>query len=156
MSETIHVQCYRCKTVYEIEYELRGQLVECAVCNTIFIVPKLGEEHKNQILKTNPYVEEHPAEGEEANLQTAVGAESTSGLPTKTKTIKLSKTSCGMIPQIEDKFGTCQAHNPMHSRKHQENEKNILEDFSKTQVKFVKEVPAKPAAKWWCFWRRKK
>lgn len=155
MLETIHVQCYRCKTVYEVEYELRGQLVECAVCNTIFVVPKLGEEHKDQILKTNPYVEENPAAGEDANLQTAVGVESTSGLPTKTKTIKLSKSSCGMIPQIEDKFGTSTGHHPLHGRRHQEDEDNILKDFSKTNVKFVREVP-KSASKWWCFWRRKK
>ncbi|MDD5698665.1 MAG: hypothetical protein PHH77_08615 [Victivallaceae bacterium] len=161
MSEKINVQCYKCKTVYELEYELRGQLVECAVCSTLFIVPELGEDHPARILQTNPYIEDGdqiPAakEGRDPNLETVRDLNRTSGsgigpVPTKTKTIKLSKARCGMIPQIDDKFGICSAPNPHHQQHH---EADVLEDFAKTHPKSAREAP-EDGARWWP-WKHKK
>ncbi len=151
MSEQINVQCYRCKTVYKLEYELRGQLVECTVCNTIFVVPELGEGHDGKILKTNPYVEESSDVDQDSCLHTSPKFDS-ADLSTKTKTIKLSRTSCGMVPDVDDKFGTCEAHGRQHYRKQHDAGKNILDDFADTEAK----TAGKAASKWWPFGSRKK
>ena len=151
MAEKISVQCYRCKTVYELEYELRGELVECTVCNTIFVVPKLGEDHDIKILKTNPYVEESSNENQDSNLHTSPKFKS-GELTTKTKTIKLSRTSCGMIPDVDDKFGARESHDSTHYKKSHNAEENVLEDVVKPETKTARETPSK----WWPFGSRKK
>jgi hypothetical protein len=46
MAGDIQVQCFKCKTVYELDEGFRGKLVECAVCNIVFTVPKLGEKRQ--------------------------------------------------------------------------------------------------------------
>lgn len=154
MAEKINVQCYRCKTVYNLEYELRGQLVECAVCNTIFVVPKLGEDHNDKILKTNPYIEESSSKHSDSKLHTSPKF-NTANTSTKTKTIKLSRTSCGMVPDVDDKLGACEARNPLQHKKNTKAKKDTLDDFAKTQVKSAKDSPEAPS-KWWHFGKKKK
>jgi hypothetical protein len=44
MAGDIQVQCFKCKTVYELDEGFRGKLVECAVCDIVFTVPRLGEK----------------------------------------------------------------------------------------------------------------
>ena len=52
MAKKIQVQCYKCRTVYAVEFNLSGQLVECAVCSTVFNVPRVVEAFGDKILKT--------------------------------------------------------------------------------------------------------
>lgn len=159
----INVQCYKCKTVYELEPEMKGVVVECAICNTVFVVPELNENFQSGILRTNPYAAENKADSarrkEEANLRTArditASAPDTSTTKLTTKTIKLTKTSRGMVPRIDDKFGVCQGHNLKHLHK----EKELLNTVDQMSAKEAKEVskPAKSRSKWWPWrvWKNK-
>ena len=163
MSEIINVQCYSCKTVYELEYELRGQLVECVVCDTIFIVPKLSEKHKSKILKTSPYVEdgEQKALGKEqrgSNIETVsdldAAVDTTSKLPRNGHTDKLSKNSRGMVPKVNDKFGvSSMKHLPTHHSLTNVNQE-LVENSEENPEECVEKVPKK-AKKWW-HWGNKK
>ena len=162
MSEKIHVKCYKCKTVYELEYEFRGQLVECAVCNAVFEVPQLGGKRKIKTAETDNSVEngtQAAPEGEDPNLKTCVGIESApvESKTTKlsTKTIRLPRARCGMLPEVDDKFGAEQACNTTYHRKEHHAPKDALDDFAKTQAKPVKKTQ-KAASKWWCFWKKNK
>ncbi|MFA6716182.1 MAG: hypothetical protein WCS27_12445 [Victivallaceae bacterium] len=161
----INVQCYKCKTVYELEPEMKGVLVECAVCGTVFTVPELSENFQAGIIRTNPYAAEDKNsdvdENEEKNLHTArditASAPDTSTTKLSTETIKLTKTSRGMIPTVDDKFGLCQSHNI----KHQNKEKELLNTVDRMSAKAAKEVPpspppSKPRFRWWWPWGRKK
>lgn len=159
MSEKINVQCYKCKTVYELDSEMRGQVVECAVCNAVFSIPEL--QHKVEMIATNPYINDSAKaafDDDEFNLKTtsnldekALGTETTK-LPTET--IKITKASQGMIPKVEDKFGVQEGH-PLQ---HDDHKEDTLEDFKKTLAKSAKSVP-KPVpkkSKWWPFGSKNK
>ena len=165
MSEKINVQCYKCKTVYELDAEMRGQVVECAVCLAVFSIPEL--QHKVEMISTNPYIEDSAKaafDDDEFNLKTSSDlthkqpSTETTKLPTET--IKINKTSRGMVPKVEDKFGVQEGH-PMRRDEHEkyeEHEEDTLEKFRKTQVKSAKSVP-KPAPKksqWWPFGKKNK
>lgn len=165
--EKINVQCYKCQTIYELEPEMTGQLVECAVCNTIFLIPELTSIKELGILHTHPYVpngNKASSEGEleETNLQTArninVNLEDTSTTKLSTDTIKITKNTRGMIPQVEDdKFGLCKG----HALKHQKTTEDILDSFKEADVKTTPEKqkpeektdeePEKKASGWWHF-----
>lgn len=149
MSGKIHVQCYKCKTVYELEYGLRGRLVECAVCDAVFEIPQLGEEYKIKAAETDIAAENEEQtilEGENPNLKTTMGIESsfTESKTTKlsTKTIRLPKTRYGMLPEVDDKFGTERVRNPSyHKKRHQDSEEG--------------KAP-KAVSKWWPWGKKKK
>lgn len=163
MSEKIHVQCYKCKTVYEVEYDLSGQLVECAVCDATFEVPRLGEKYNVKTAETSVDVkgeeqvppEQTPIEGEDPNLKTTMGLENdllesnTNTTKLSTKTIRLPKARQGMLPEVDDKFGAKQAHNPLYHKKEHSVPEKSLED-----LKSVKKTP-KTTSKWWP-WGNKK
>jgi hypothetical protein len=154
----INVQCFKCKTIYELEPEMKGVLVECAVCGTAFIVPELSTKFQSGVLRTNPYAakkqEADSADGneEDANLRTAVDINAstpdTSTTKLSTDTIKLTKTSRGMIPRIDDKFGVCKG----RTIKHLKIDEELLDTVNKMSAKEAKEVPkpaVKPHSKWW-------
>ena len=156
MSEKINVQCYKCKTVYELEYELSGQLVECAVCGAAFEVPQLSKEYQTKTTKTDISVEDEnqaPLEGEDPNLKTTMGIESpfveTKTTKLSTKTIRLPKSRCGMLPEVDDKFGAYTARNPLHHQKESDDSGDVLK---KSQSKSVEPLKATP---WWRFWKKK-
>jgi hypothetical protein len=164
MSDKIHVQCYKCKTVYELEYSLRGQLVECAVCDAVFEVPQLGEKYKTKTIEASVSVENEEEkvihEGEDPNLKTSMGIENTlrDSKTTKlsTKTIRLPRAREGMLPKVEDKFGAEQVRNPLYHKKMHSDPKEALENFAKSQqAKSVKETP-KNTSKWWPWGKKKK
>jgi hypothetical protein len=158
MSEKINVQCYKCKTVYELDLEMRGQVVECAVCFAVFSIPEL--QHKVEMITTNPYIEDSAKsafDDDEFNLKTSsnlnekLPSTETTKLPTET--IKINKTSRGMIPRVDDKFGVTEGH-PLQ---HDYNGEDELEKFKKTQAKSAKSAPspAPQKSKWWPFSRKK-
>jgi hypothetical protein len=176
VSEKINVQCYKCQTVYELEPEMAGELVECAVCNTVFIIPKLTTGKEFELLHTHPYLpngnQPSSDELEETNLQTArdmnIPLDDTSTTKLTTDTIKITKNTRGMIPEIEDdKFGIHTARNPIHKPKD-----NTLETLKKATPKAAKVPPenqegqkseseqeqeeGKKASRWWHFGRKKK
>ena len=160
MSEKINVQCYKCKTIYELDSEMRGQVVECAVCLAVFTIPEL--QHKVETLQTNPFIADSAQKAfddDEFNLKTTPNLKegdspdtSTTKLPTET--IKIQKTSQGMVPSINDKFGVCETHNHIQHDKREE----VLKSFEKTQAKSAKTItkPPKKESKWWHLGSKKK
>ena len=177
MSEKINVQCYKCQTVYELEPEMAGELVECAVCNAAFMIPDLTSGKEVELLHTHPYLPNgnEPSsdeEAEETNLQTAMdmnnSMENTSTTKLTSDTIKITKNTRGMVPKVEDdKFGVCTATNPLHHKP----KDNALDDLKKATPKAAKPPPEakeqeeedstgekeqKKASRWWPFGRKKK
>ncbi|MDD5727310.1 MAG: hypothetical protein PHV59_01985 [Victivallales bacterium] len=169
MPDKINVQCYKCQTIYELEPEMIGQLVECAVCNTVFLIPELTSGKAPEVLHTHPYVADNSktassAELEETSLQTArdinTAHDDTSTTKLSTDTIKITKNSRGMIPEVEDdKFGVCKGHHPPHLHK---TDDRILDSFREVTAKIaperpepVEEKPAKKTSKWWHLISRK-
>jgi len=162
MSEKVHIQCYKCKTVYELEYELRGQLVECAVCDAVFEVPQLDEKYNTKTVETDISVEsgkQAPIEGEDPNLKTRMGIESdvpgTNTTKLSTKTIRLPVAREGMLPEVDDRFGAYTAKNPLYHKKERVDPKEALDDFAKSETKSAKKTP-KTTSKWWRWWGKKK
>lgn len=148
MSKKLNVQCYECKTVYELEPEMVGEAVECAVCNTVFVIPDTTPDVESDIVETNSQA--IVAAGGEQGSDEA--GSTTSSTKLSTKTIKLNMAGGrGMIPLVEDKFGVDDAHPP----KQIEKSADILNNFKKSQTKFAKEALA-PKSHWWQLGRKKK
>ena len=173
MSEKINVQCYKCQTVYELEPEMAGELVECAVCDAVFMIPNLTSGKEVELLHTHPYLpngnQPSSDEAEDTNLETAMAMnsslEDTSTTKLTTDTIKLTKSTEGMIPKVEDdRFGVCTTANPLH---HDKPKNDALDDLKKATPKAAKPPPEaesensdkkeqKKASRWWPFGRKKK
>lgn len=192
----LQVQCFKCQTVYEVPFDMVGQIVECAICNSIFDVPSPIPGRESEINATFPYVmpevpapppaeasfdipEEIVASSEQAanvpdnithppdKLETSV--ELNSSTPAVTNTVKLSRSSIGMMPKIEDHFGfgTMQQKTTKASTANPENDEDI-EITEITDIKPGNSVKKDPAAKfkncglqaqkppqgkkWWKFW----
>lgn len=85
MSETVKVACPGCNAIFEIPVELGGELGECTECDTVFEIPQINASKPEEEIK--PIVPEMSAEDIEA-----------------TGTVKLSRASIGMIPDLKDAF----------------------------------------------------
>jgi ribosomal protein S27E len=133
MAEILQVQCYKCQTVYEVAVEMAGQLVECAICSSIFAVPAPIPGRETEIHATYPYVQftetpaedppvaeqkysqEAPAERHEEvpaaagqperNPALETSDEKITPAPAVTNTVKLSRSNIGMMPKVDDAFG---------------------------------------------------
>ncbi|MCF6176564.1 MAG: TM2 domain-containing protein [Victivallaceae bacterium] len=85
MPETIKVACPGCDAIFAIPVELGGELGECTECDTVFEIPKIAGEKQQEEVK--PIIPQMSAEDIEA-----------------TGTVKLSRASIGMIPDLKDAF----------------------------------------------------
>ncbi|QSH40812.1 hypothetical protein P0136_11310 [Lentisphaerota bacterium ZTH] len=195
MSDNImQVQCFNCQAVYEVEPEMSGQLVECAICEAVFMVPYPMEGMEGQIYATTPYVEEEqvreehqadqdakqesqedfnpavqnsterseqlqPEEPQVPNLETSADRKPASGV---TNTVKLSRSSIGMMPSIEDSFSfsTVEVSPPalQVDKNEIETPSETLEKFGKNQTKPARKAVRKRNKKrWWellFFWKK--
>ncbi len=85
MAETIKVACPGCDAIFEIPIELEGELGECTECGVVFEIPKIEAGKRDE--KVKPIIPEMSDEDIEA-----------------TGTVKLSRSSIGMIPELKDAF----------------------------------------------------
>jgi hypothetical protein len=177
MAEIMQIQCYKCHTVYEVQPEMAGQLVECAICSMIFAVPAPLPEREGEMLATYPYVElpdaadnspsaqdtsvdisevppeappelpDHPPLDTSFDLPPAV--------PESTSTIKLTRSSIGMMPKVEDafNFGTVEQKIPKNSFAEPGNTRGLDSGFFKKTAPAVIPAPAPEKNKWWQFWK---
>jgi putative nucleotidyltransferase with HDIG domain len=85
MSETVKVACPGCDAIFAIPVELGGELGECTECDTVFEIPEINVAKPQEEVK--PIIPKMSAEDIEA-----------------TGTVKLSRASIGMIPDLKDAF----------------------------------------------------
>ena len=52
MTAKINIQCYKCNTVYELEPDMIGETVECAICGSVFIIPDFNPDAESDIVPT--------------------------------------------------------------------------------------------------------
>ena len=98
MAETIKVACPGCDAIFAIPVELGGEIGECTECDTVFEIPEVSSKKKNETVK--PIVPKMSPEEVQA-----------------TGTIKLSRASIGMIPDLKDafNFGVADDKSAVHS-----------------------------------------
>lgn len=90
MADTIVISCPGCDAIFELPTELGGQVGECTECGAIFEIPTIkavdhGDFEKTDTGAVKPEV-----------------ADNFDGAPTDT--VKLSRSSVGMIPDVKDSF----------------------------------------------------
>lgn len=85
MAETIKVACPGCDAIFAIPVDLGGEIGECTECDTVFVIPALNQKKKRTEVK--PIIPKMSEEEVQA-----------------TGTIKLSRASIGMIPDLKDAF----------------------------------------------------
>jgi len=100
----IKVYCSHCNTEYEVPEEYLGQIAECGQCSKNFEVMLPADESEippdyDETLSTDTAnVSEFDAPPGEELLEEEIEAEE------PTSTIKLSRSSIGMVPEVQDSF----------------------------------------------------
>lgn len=93
MAKEFNVACPSCSAIFSVPAELAGEMAECAECNAVFEIP------------CPPQAPEEAASGgnyEETPTGAITGVASDGeGV---TNTVRLSRTSIGMIPKVKDAF----------------------------------------------------
>ncbi len=137
MADTMTVACPGCEAVFELPYELAGEAGECTECSTIFEIPSVEQLESDNFDQTaTGAIKTLPAEEEGGEV---------------TNTVKLSRTSIGMVPTVSDSFNFDVV----------EKEKNTASSsggkkFSKTRASAGPRrarKASKPKKKWWEFWK---
>jgi len=84
----INVSCPGCNAVFELPASLGGETGECTECGSIFEIPKIEAVKEGKLQTTD-------------TGSVKVGKASPEGA---TNTVKLSRASIGMVPDIKDSF----------------------------------------------------
>lgn len=85
--ENIQVVCPGCNSIFDLPIELGGQVGECTECGTVFEIPLIEKVSSGSVDKT-----------ETGSIKVEKAPEGT------TNTVKLSRTSIGMVPSVKDNF----------------------------------------------------
>ncbi len=87
------VSCPKCRATFSVPLEFAGETAECAECDFVFEIPKPDQTENYDVTETGTIT------GVEIDERIAKG------------TVRLSRTSIGMIPTMKDKF---LSENPAH------------------------------------------
>ncbi len=130
--ETFTIGCPGCDATFDLPISLGGELGECTECGVIFEIPKLdGEESEEKLVDTDTGAVKTVAADDQ-------GA---------TNTVKLSRNSIGMVPDVKDSFNFDVVEKPSSDKK---------KTFSTRRgMSKAKRPSARPKAKkkWWQFWK---
>ena len=145
MAEILHVSCPGCEAVFELPANLGGELGECTECCAIFEIPMT--ETARQMKKTDT-----------GTIQVKK-AEASEG----TNTVKLSRASIGMVPDIKDSFkfdvvdaAPATSSTPASSSNSMTKSKTLSKKRTTTRTRTSQRKstpPPKPKKKWWQFWK---
>jgi len=137
----INIQCYKCETIYELEPDMIGETVECAVCGTVFVIPDFDPDAESEIIETNshinpqqeaaPTAKQAPSEEPQspAAQETAPAKEeefepppvyTNKKLASSTIKLDIDRKGHGMVPVIDDQFGLKKSHNPRRQEEKKE------------------------------------
>ena len=182
-SVVMQVSCPGCDAVFELPTECAGQVGECTECGTIFEIPTLAELGLEAPAESAPAPEpaaaaaqpepEAAAEPEAPSGPTiGKGKELDSEIAETTNTIKLSRSSIGMVPDLsgkDDGFKVDIVQKPTAPAF--DGKSSNKKVFTKTRTSISKKriekqkkeasaasAPApkkkeKPKKKWWQFWK---
>lgn len=133
--------CPGCATLFEVPVSMVGETVECTVCGVAFTV----EERKSAPSGTDTVDDVALHAGEETGA---------------TNTIKMSRTSIGMVPVVQDSYqlGVVdqQIQKTEMRRAFESGEFAIKAEDLPTEGKAAKAAAEPPKKKkpWWMFWKR--
>jgi len=154
MSEcTISVACPGCKAVFELSSELGGELGECTECGAIFEIPRVDGG------LAAPAPQPAPAPAPAPSVPTSDTGSVKKQKPGATNTVKLSRASIGMVPDVKDnfKFQSVSTHTAMTGTKtHKKHSAASSSSIGKPMP--PSQVPAaKSSRPWWkkilFFWK---
>ena len=80
-----NVACPKCGVVFAVPVEYAGEMAECSECDAVFQIPSADTQHEENQKQTD------------ANAEDAENGNSHS-------TVKLSRSTIGMIPSLKDNF----------------------------------------------------
>jgi hypothetical protein len=83
----IKVSCPKCKTAYTVPMDFVGQAAECGQCDSTFVIPNPEDKSKEYV----------------STETGTISAEEIDKALCK-HTVKISRHSVGMIPNIKDRF----------------------------------------------------
>lgn len=121
----IQTVCPHCKTFFEVPPEMIGEVVECAECQQNFTV--------------------QPAEGTDAGDETVNAPE------TGSNTVKMNRSSIGMMPELTDEatgLGVVRQRVSNSATR-----TNIKFDGTISRSKMTRHEPPPPVKRWWQFWK---
>lgn len=102
MAGDIQVQCFKCKTVYELDEGFRGKLVECAVCDIVFTVPRLGEKKQRPDLSQDSLLVNLKKKSEQDDTKIDVAVVSGKKPESKTPALPGKDTKSGKMQKEDD------------------------------------------------------
>lgn len=179
MPSIIRVSCPGCNIVFEVPPELAGQVGECTECGSTFLIPAPSQPAPAPEPPPAAVPEESvenapsapPPEPAYTNTDTSASsdmAKTAMGIELDddegpTNTVKLSRSSIGMVPDVDDNFSV-DVINRDKSREETERmesapsppptstKKSPKKTFTNVKPK-KKFEPRKPKKKWWQFWK---
>jgi len=96
MSQEFEIACPSCSAVFSVPAELAGEMAECAECATVFKIPDPAATAEGAAGLQLPKTDTAAIPGISASPESFDGE--------VTHTVKLSRTSIGMIPTLKDSF----------------------------------------------------
>ena len=152
MADTINISCPNCETPFEVPVEMVGETVECTECGSVF-----------EILAPDAQGETE-APGTVDNSTVVDGSPLNANDPNSTQTVKMSRTSIGMVPTIEDTYNLDVVDQHVEKtelrKSFESGEYAIAQHGGQTQegeTAPAAEAPAEtpvPDKKWWKFWKK--
>ncbi len=143
MADTLNIACPNCETPFEVPVEMIGETVECTECGSAF-----------EILAPEP-MEEVEANGNAGDLAVELPEEEETG---STHTVKMSRTSIGMVPTIEDTYNLDVVDQHIQKtdlrKSFESGEYAIGKQASETQEGDAIPEGEDPDKKWWKFWKK--
>ncbi|OGV38685.1 MAG: hypothetical protein A2020_03940 [Lentisphaerae bacterium GWF2_45_14] len=155
MPENLKVSCPGCNLVYDLPAEYAGQAAECTECGAIFTITSPQSSpvppQQSPAAATTAPVNEQP--------QAATKMDGDGG---PTNTVKLSRASIGMLPDVNDQFRIDVIKNDTDRMKTSDFPQPGTGKMTSTKVrktltnirpkaKFA--PPPRPTKKWWQFWK---
>lgn len=140
----ISVSCPGCGALFELPPEMGGEIGECTECNAVFEIPKLEAIEHGDVPKTDT-----------GSLKVSKAPEGA------TNTVKLSRASIGMVPDVKDNFAFSTVKAPtgthtgigMGATKRFKNGASATASTTRTRSSGSVPQQQAPAAKkpWWSF-----
>lgn len=144
MADTINISCPNCETPFEVPVEMIGETVECTECGAAFEI-------------IEPETEEGMEESGAAGAETVEMLQEEDEDSGSTHTVKMSRTSIGMVPTIEDSYNLDIV--DQHIQKTE-----LRKSFESGEYAIGKQPGEIPTAeelenggddkKWWKFWKK--
>jgi|GEM_PF-6030000 len=147
----VYAICPGCQTVFEVTPDMLGMEVDCPQCTKHFTITEAPPPKAAAASET-------PKSADETHDEVIPPSEEESGA--YTHTVRMSRTSIGMVPVVEDNFGLDVVGQHIQKtgvRKAFESGEYALKKETTASIKTQEPVPPPAAKKWWeflLFWKK--